>query len=211
MLHRRRTVWWLLPAVLLPLVVLLGLEFLWLVDLEKTSRIARTVTLQKMLEAITKDVRYFYEKNAERVLNPPVDLFERETIPKLGWYFAKRKIEGAEALFVVSFKARGKTFFFNPDDATMEEALFDDRTHLAVWAATAPWGILNKKGSKIEEPSIVVDERDRKYRIILNPITDESLAAGRVGRDDRRCGVLRAGAAAADRQVLVAQDRREGR
>ena len=168
----RRILWAGVLAVLLPLVILLGLQYWWLADLERTSVIAREATLVNYLGAVSKEVHYFYYKISERALNLPPDVFSKEGIHKTAAYFKKKEIPGAKQLFVVSFKTRDSILFYNPETHEMEVPDFSEET-VAVWAAASPWGYLRKKGGKIETTALSVNQHDPKNRIILNPITDE--------------------------------------
>ncbi len=178
---KRGVLWIGVAAVLVPLAVLLGLQYWWLGDLERSSAIAREATLENFLEAVAKEVDYFYWKISERALNPPAVVFEEETIYKAGHFFKKKEIYGAKRLFIVSFKARDAVWFFNPDTAEMEVPEYSDET-LAVWAAMSPWKMFYKKGSKFETTALTVDQHDPNNRIIINPITDEkSMLVGLAG------------------------------
>jgi len=148
----RRILWAGVLAVLLPLAVLLALQYWWLADLERNSAIARKATLNNYLESITKEVHYFYWKISERALNLPPEIFTDEGIKKAGYYFKKKEIVGAKRLFVVSYKTKHTIYFFEPETQKM---------------------ILRKKGAKIETTTLSVDQHDPANRIILNPITDE--------------------------------------
>ena len=53
-LGKRRVIWLGLIGVVVPLAVMLALQYYWLVDLERTSGIARHATLQKFLQVIDK-------------------------------------------------------------------------------------------------------------------------------------------------------------
>jgi signal transduction histidine kinase len=170
---KRRALWLGLLAVVLPLLVLLGVQYRWLVDLEESSTLAQRAILQKYVDVILKETYYFYAKNAERALNVPSSLIEERRMHKVGQFFAKKKIEGARRLFVVSYADHGKVYFFDPETHEMAVPEFSDET-LAVWAATAPWQILAKKHSKVETTELSVDERDPRHRIILNPITNDT-------------------------------------
>jgi signal transduction histidine kinase len=169
----RRVLWAGVLAVLLPLVVLLGLQYWWLADLERNSAIAREATLKNYLETITKDVHYFYWKISERALNLPPEIFGEKKTEKAASYFKKKEIEGARRLFVVSFLARESMLFYDPEKAKMVVPKHSDET-VAVWAAASPWSYLRKKGTKIEKTTLSVDQHDPRNRIIINPITDEN-------------------------------------
>jgi signal transduction histidine kinase len=168
----RRVLWAGVLAVLLPLVVLLGLQYWWLADLERNSAIAREATLKNYLETITKDVHYFYWKISERALNLPPEIFGEKKTGKAAGYFKKKEIEGARRLFIVSFLSRDSMLFYDPEKGKMVVPKHSDET-VAVWAAASPWSYLRKKGTKIEKTTLSVDQHDQKNRIIINPITDE--------------------------------------
>ncbi len=168
----RRVLWAGVLAVLLPLAILLGLQYWWLADLERNSAIAREAALNNYIETITKEVHYFYWKVGERALNLPAEIFAEGKIDKAWSHFKKKEIVGAKRLFVVSFKTRESLYFYNPKKVKMYVPKHSDET-LAVWVAASPWSYLRKKGSKIETTELIVDRHDPTNRIILNPITDE--------------------------------------
>jgi signal transduction histidine kinase len=162
-----------MAAVLLPLAVLLALQYLWLADLERNSAIARQAALKNYLETITKEVHYFYWKISERALNLPPEIFGEKNTGKAAVYFKKKEIEGARRLFIVSFLSRESMLFYDPEKAKMVAPKHSDET-VAVWAAASPWSYLRKKGTKIKTTTLSVDQHDPKNRIIINPITDEN-------------------------------------
>jgi signal transduction histidine kinase len=168
----RRVLWGGVLAVLVPLAILLALQYWWLADLERTSAIARKATLNNYLEAVSKEVHYYYYKISERALNLPPEVFFEPKILKAGSYFKKKEIKGAKRLFVVSFKTRDSIYFYDPKTAKMNVPDYSEET-VAVWAAASPWSYLRKKGGKIETTALSVNQHDPKNRIILNPITDE--------------------------------------
>jgi signal transduction histidine kinase len=173
-LGKRRRLWLGVLAVLLPLGVLLALQYWWLTELEHKSAIARKAALENYLKGISKEIDYFYTKIAERSLNLPAHAFTAEKIYKAGSFFKKKEIPGAKRLFIVSFITGGRDdiFFYNPTDHSMEVPEHSNEV-VAVWAATSPWNIYRKKGLKVDTSALVVDERDPANRIILNPITDD--------------------------------------
>ena len=168
----RRVLWAGILAVLLPLTILLGLQYLWLADLERNSAIAREAALNNYLEAVTREVHYYYYKISERALNLPAEIFAEGKIDKAWSYFKKKEIKGAKRLFLVSFKTRESLYFYDSRKTKMFVPKHSDET-VAVWAAVSPWSYLRKKGTKIETIELSVDRHDPANRIILNPITDE--------------------------------------
>ncbi len=168
-----RVLWAGVLAVLLPLAILLGLQYWWLTDLEHNSAIARKAALDNYLGAVSKEVRYLYFKISERALNLPPEALGPKTIKKAGMYFKKKEIVGAKRLFVVSYLTRDTIYFYDPETHAMEVPDFSDET-VAVWAAASPWAYLRKKGAKIDTTNLSVDQRDPDNRIILNPIVDDN-------------------------------------
>ncbi len=168
----RRVLWAGMLAVLLPLGVLLALQYWWLADLERNSAIARKATLDNYLETITKEVHYYYYKISERALNLPPEFLEPDNIEKAGAHFKKKEVKGAKRLFVVSFLTKESLRFYDPATHEMYPPKFSEET-VAVWAAASPWSYLRKKGTKIETTALSVDQHDPDYRIIINPITDD--------------------------------------
>ncbi len=173
-LERRHTLWLGFAAVLVPLVVLLGLQYLWLVDLEKTSGIARHATLQKFLEGVSKDFYYYYATEAERVLTLPPSLFTEGKLGKAAVFFKKSRTEAARRLFVVGYRGKWESILvFDPGAVVMGEPKQSDEA-IALWAAVAPWNVVAKKGVKVDNTELRIDERDPGHRVIIKPITDDS-------------------------------------
>lgn len=168
----RLGLWGVLAAVLVPLLVLLALQYRWLVDLEHNSTIARHAALGKYLDVLGKEVEYVYAKSAERTLNLPAQVLSQEMLPKVASFFAKRQDEAFGTLFVVIYGSKEELYVFDPELQGMTVPQWKPET-IAIWAAIAPWKYLHKKGGKLETTVLSVDERDPDHRIILNPITDE--------------------------------------
>jgi len=71
-----------LPAVLIALLLLLGLQYLWLRRLQEISGVAQRATLQSYVEAVGKSVEYHYRASAERQLNLPVETITQRKVCK---------------------------------------------------------------------------------------------------------------------------------
>ena len=140
----RRILWAGLAAVLLPLAILLSLQYWWLSELEQNSAIARKATLNNYLETISKEVHYFYYKISERALNLPPELFTGNKLEKAALWFRKKEVEGARRLFVLNYADKGRLLFFDPSTGQMTQPVHSDET-VAVWAAASPWSYLRKK------------------------------------------------------------------
>ena len=176
--RRRQTLWTVLLAVLLPLAVMLYLQYRWLADLERSSALASRATLRNYLEAVDKDVQYLYAKNAERALNLPASLLNPEYAHKLVYLFQKKSVPGASLFFVVNFEpkvnAEGeKTWLstFGPDGKPLEAT---EGQVQAIIMAGAPLQVLHRRSVKLSTVAVSVYEQDPRHRVLLNPITDDS-------------------------------------
>jgi len=180
---RRNALWFGFLAVLVPLTVLLFMQYRWLSDLNDQSIIAYEATVNNYLEAVSRDVEYYYRETAAYYLDLPADLFTEERLAKATHYLGKKSIKQARQFFIVSFVKTdtGKVLFYDPARRSMEPPtnLAEAR---AVYVAAAPWQALSKQGAEMESVGPAVDERDPNNRILLNPIIDEeSRIVGIVG------------------------------
>ncbi len=66
--------WTVFAAALLPLMALLGLQYLWLERLERASADAHRATLDNLLETVAAGVEVHYRSLRERALKLPAAL-----------------------------------------------------------------------------------------------------------------------------------------
>jgi len=173
--RKRRLLWGGFLAVLVPLSVLMVLQYLWLADLERTSAIAKQQSLEKFLESIAKEVRYFYLNGAEKALNVEPSLFRRDLIHKSGYYYKKKKVEGVKKFFVVNHRDEwGKLYVYCASSSEVMRPDGDSSREVrAIYAAIAPWSVLIKKGGEVDTSRFSVDQRDPLNPIVIYPITEE--------------------------------------
>jgi signal transduction histidine kinase len=171
---KRHPLWLGFVVAVIPLVLLLVLQYLWLVKLQKTSAIAHKAYLGHYLEAVATRVDYFYRSSAERSLNVPAEMFwdlDRDEIAK---HFKKKPIKGAREVFVLHFRedGLGKLLFYDRFLRTMvpKEGSHDVR---AILAAIAPLIMLRYERSPLDSAALSVHEQDPDSRIIINPIVDD--------------------------------------
>lgn len=160
-------------AVLVPLLVLLGLQYRWLIQLDQSSEIVQKATLKKLLDAVSLEVSNYYQVHAERVLDLPATVFTQDQLDKAKYLFKKKGPEGVKHLFVVSFLNDDGPLFFQPSCTSFEPPSWSPEVR-AVWMAAAPWKTLHHKGGLVERVRLTVEEKDPDHRILLYPITDES-------------------------------------
>src|SRR5678815_3447154 len=171
---RRHVIWLGFLAALIPLVVLLGLQYGWLISLEKTSVLAHQATLNNYLEAVASEVGYYYQGAAERALNVPSAAFTQGCMDRAAPHFETKGVQGAKYLFLLSLygEDKGKLLFFDPVLSSMVIPT-DAAAMRAIYVASAPWVVMSKKEESLAHVAVTTDERDPDNRVILNPITDE--------------------------------------
>src|SRR5215210_1775460 len=172
-LPKRHTLWVGFVAVLVPLLVLLALQYRWLTRLDETSNLVHKAVLNNLLESISQNVDYYYRNSAERVLDLPASVFTQNQLSKAAHLFKKKGVEGVKRLFVVSFLKDDEPQYFQPSCATFQPAVWSPELR-AVYVATSPWKLLAHKGGLVERVRVMVEEKDPDYRILLFPITDDA-------------------------------------
>jgi len=162
-------------AVLVPLLVLLGFQSVWLHKLERASTVAEKAALDNYLEAIDAEIQRHYTTAAERALSFPPAVFVNGSLDRAVHHWQKKPVEGVRLLFLVDFTRErfGNYMVFDPERGSLFTPPASDET-LAIIVATTPWQVLSYRGVPVDSPAITVDERNLPYRIILNPITDDA-------------------------------------
>jgi len=172
---RRHTLLLCFEAVLVPLVILLGMQFVWLGHLKRASALAHKAALHNFLESVGTEVQYYYRSGAERALNLPASLFTEGKLDQVAYHWKKKPVEGARRLFLADFTREqfGNWLVFNDQLDRLESPPASDES-LAMILASSPWQLVRFHGLPPGVSSLQVDERNPEYRFILNPIFDES-------------------------------------
>lgn len=181
---RRHPAWVAAVLAILPLVLLFRLQYVSLLRLEETSAVARRATLQTYLESLANEFEYAFRTHAERVLNIPASHFTQGRLEKSAYLFRRRGVKGVRHLFVYNYALMeegdtdGQMYVFDAinwsEPATPEEVD-------AILVALAPWKLMAQRGIPLSTVPLSVDERDPDNRMILNPITEDSLVVGVAG------------------------------
>ncbi len=172
---RRHTLWICFVAVLVPLLFLLGMQFVWLGHLKEASALAHKAALHNLLETVGTEVQYFYRNAAERALNLSPSIFDSTgaRLDEAAWYWKKKPVPAARRLFLADFTRSeyGNFLLYDPEKHLLKSPLASDES-LAIVMAASPWQMV-RLGAVGKGSSLIVDERSPDYRIILNPIVDE--------------------------------------
>jgi signal transduction histidine kinase len=162
-------------ASLIPLIALLGLQYVWLSRLAKTTAIAHEAALHFLLESVGGEVRHFYRSVAERNLNVPASILIGGDLRREGAaYWASRPDEGIARRFLVDYsrEAFGNYYVYDTGRPELRMPPASEES-LAMIAACNAWQVLSYWGGRAAAVDPVVDERDPAFRIVVKPITDE--------------------------------------
>jgi signal transduction histidine kinase len=173
-MHRifRRSILWLLPAVILPLGALFVLQYRFLRTLEQKTVSAERNWLRNSLEKVTHDIERRYRTAAENALTvTPATLAEPAAF---GAHVAKHRVPGARTFFATRFSPDMMDVrWFAPTGA--EKAVPHGAEASAVKMASISWHAAHRWGRIVHDLELDVEERDPKNRVILRPIVDESM------------------------------------
>ncbi len=189
-LKKRRTLWLGFLLVLIPLTVLLSLQYRWLGALEEATGIVRQATLDNYLSMLTQQVDTFYTGNAEQALDLPTSLLNDEPY-KLQRYLNKRasfKVEktvedgrtvpkkpimGVDLIFVKSFEEEdSEAFIYDPKTRCIPETI-PDNIAVKIRLTAYYWHLRARKAQLNVSEGYIVEE-DPQYPMIINPIMDET-------------------------------------
>jgi signal transduction histidine kinase len=161
-----------LVTVLVPLLSLLALQYWSLSELEETSTVADVVWRKNYLMDVSKEIKFFYRNNAEKVLNIPASSIQNGLHPET-FPFGKCSIDGAKRLFIATFDGKGgaQVFFYDPYDQSLVTNPPADEVRTAN-ILVAPLRILHEEG-KATSGALTLEERDPENRVMFKPIIDD--------------------------------------
>ena len=174
---KRRSLWIGFLAAFLPLLLIVALQFWWLIKLEKTSAAAGKANLNIFLEAVTNEILYFYGPTAERALDVPPSTFTEDRPDRAAAEFRRKEVEGVRRLFIVRFasdetdtiwfyehpyppgyKSYSKTKPMRIEEFEPEKAWWTDREEtVRAWKVTADDIAARGYNLDITNPNIVDD------------------------------------------------------
>ena len=173
-MSRRHTLWVGFVAVLVPLLILLGLQYRWISRLGENDEIVHKANLKNFLDAISDNVAMYYQTNAERLLDLPASIFTQNELARAAYQFKKKGTEGVKHLFVMSFLNDDGPLYFEPTCASFTPTKWSPEER-SIWMAVSPWKMLWHKDGTVERVRLTVEEKDPDNRILLYPITDDSM------------------------------------
>jgi signal transduction histidine kinase len=172
-----------LVAVVVPLLTIIGLQYLSLRKLEKTSIVAGNVGMKNYLAGVSSEVKMFYKSNTEQALAVPAYAVEGDNFCDLKDHFPVCKVDGAKLVFLASFDDKGESqmLYFDPHDLSEQAANVPPSESRAVQFATTPLRLMAKEGMTSSESGSWMEDHDADNLVVLKAITEDSKVVGATG------------------------------
>ncbi|HWW60310.1 MAG TPA: hypothetical protein VN181_02990, partial [Thermoanaerobaculia bacterium] len=172
-MHRifRRSIFWLVPLILLPMAVLLVLQYRFLRSLENATASAERNHLRNSLEAVTEQIESTYRLRAEHALT--MSEVRLKDVGHLGEHFRNTCVPGARTFFAIRYKGQMSEWGVFDSKGHEREPMMEEGE--AIKMATVSWQVAHKREHLLSTPSLSVDERDPHHRVIMRPVVDDSL------------------------------------
>ncbi len=193
--RQKRALWTGFFAVLAPILILLGFQYRWLKSLGDQTAMVKMATDRYYSEWFTRNIDLFYNKSAELALELPASYLDEEP-NVLKKFFLKRTpkesrppekgedgklmmqkgVVGARLLFVQGFTNNvfsKKVYLFDPIARETARDVPKDLLK-SVEMACKYWELMALNEDMIDTGKLVVDERNPKYPLIMNPIPGEN-------------------------------------
>ncbi|MDJ0766118.1 MAG: ATP-binding protein [Myxococcota bacterium] len=160
---------------IIPLLVLLWFQYIWLDKLAQASAIAEQVALRNYLDAVAKDVSGFYRAKADALLDIPQRDVADGDYSTIVDRWSKADLLGIRRLYLVHYGqvGTGTHFVFDPHENALISAPGSDES-LAVILACLPWQTRTKGTAAYLNFGLQVNEQDPNHRIVLNPVVGEN-------------------------------------
>ena len=165
----RRSLLGLLLVVIVPLGALVVMQYRFLRSLEAKTASAERNWLRTSLEIVVDELESRYRAAANSALT--MSEAELQSVATLGERFRRNPVPGAQTFFAMRFHHdKAETGYF--DLKGVEKIPSMDQME-AVKLATVSWHVAHK-WQRVAQPTVLVDERDPRHRILLRPVVDAS-------------------------------------
>ncbi|MGZ4808896.1 MAG: sensor histidine kinase [Thermoanaerobaculia bacterium] len=164
----RRSMIWLVPVIVIPLLALLAVQYSFLRKLETKTVSAQRSWLRDSVEVIADDIDGYYRGAALNALT-----IERNCLcdpSVMAEHFRRTPIRGARTFFAVHFDGMHATYHYFSPWGNAKTIVGDEEQ--AVKLATVTWHVSHKLKQSVPHPALSVDERDDRHRIIMRPVVD---------------------------------------
>ncbi|HVS32362.1 MAG TPA: HAMP domain-containing sensor histidine kinase [Thermoanaerobaculia bacterium] len=174
----RRSILWLIPVILAALGTLLWMQYRFLRSLEKTSASAERNRVRNSLDEVATDIEAYYRTAAAKSLTMSG---QAPDAAALGAHVQRNPLPGARSYFSIRFNGQASEWMFVGGDGVERKPASQEEIE-AIKLASSPWHVAHKLRRLESRPSLRVDERDPRHRVIMRPVVDGDFhVAGVVG------------------------------
>ena len=166
----RRSIFWLVPVIVIPLAALVVIQYRFLRSLETKTISAERSWLRDSAERVAGDIDQYYRTSALRALTIERNCLCQDSV--LAAHFAQTPVDGVRTFFVVHFDGQHAYYSYISPEGTLKKLGSEEEQ--AVKLATVTWHVAHKMKRAIPHPPLLVDERDELNRIIMRPVVDGS-------------------------------------
>ncbi len=170
---KQNTLWLGLLTVVVPLLIILALQYRSLARLQQLSMVADKWRLKDYLWSLSNEIQDNYQNRARKILDISPHGLTRGVAEEAVLHFRKHDWEGAARLFVVDFSVpdEAEVLFYNRRSSLLEPDPDCPDTR-AVNVACAPWKILGHERAIMESQRLTGMVTDHKDRVLLQPLVD---------------------------------------
>ena len=167
----RNSIVWVAALTLVPLTVLLVMQYSFLRRLEETTAQAERNWLRNVVADVVRDVDHDYRNASEWALDLTTDSLRDHDA--LGTHFRDAHVPGAKIYFTVRFgEDMWDVSTYDPNGRARTVSLAEGQ---AMKVAVASWSVVHHFGTALPVRGLSIDDADRTNRIIVKPITDGAL------------------------------------
>lgn len=173
-LFRTDRLWLAFLAALVPLVILLVYQYAWLRRYERVSNLAYEASIEGALAAVRTEVEQQYRLLGEGLLTFVEADFADPDYPAIRRHWQDRRDAPVSRLFLVDYRSStyGSFLYFDPETGALEQA-FASGEALAVIVACSPFQLMRSRQEGWRSGTLLADERDPAFHILVRPILDE--------------------------------------
>jgi len=167
----RNSIAWVAALALVPLTVLLVMQYSFLRRLEETTAQAERNWLRNTVADVVRDVDHDFRSATESALDLTTASLDDHL--NLGAHFRNARVPGAKTYFTVRFgEEMWDLSTYDPAGRAKTVSLAEGQ---AMKVAVASWSVVHHFGTVIPARGLSMDDADRSNRIIVKPITDGAL------------------------------------
>src|SRR4051812_44323133 len=167
----RVSIAWVAALALVPLTVMLVMQYNFLRRLEETTAQAERNWLRNTVAEVVRGVDADFRNSAESALD--LSYICPEDSDALGEHFRGARVPGAKTYFMVRFGE--EMWDVSSFDATGHAKTVPLQEGQAMKVAVASWSVVHHLNTVLPVRSLNIDDADRVNRIIVKPITDAAL------------------------------------